>query len=200
MKKSRCFLLFLRGVIGGAFLYSRRLTALSGLRVEAAAGPDGPGLPGFCPESASPPGLFEGFAQGSYKVSLRWRGMAPFGANFISRLRQQGKPYNRLGGHEKLSHEALLCPRLRGKGGAVRHQRGEVSEANRPPQEYKAAPEGRHHNPRAHRARQTSEPSGRRPVNLKNLSPPSEPFEPSEPSRPKDVSNAMYRDSSLRSE
>ena len=50
-------------------------------RVEAASGPDGPGLPEFCPGPASPPGQVEGLpAQGSYIVSLRWRGGRPSGA------------------------------------------------------------------------------------------------------------------------
>ena len=57
-----------------------------GARVEAAGGPDGPGLPRFCPGPASPPGQVEGSAQGSYIVSLRWRGTAPVGAILLPPL------------------------------------------------------------------------------------------------------------------
>ena len=53
-----------------------------------------------------------------------------------------------------------MSHRLRGEGGADRHQRGEAAAGGI----YTGAA-GAHHNPRAQRARQTYAPSGPRPVN-----------------------------------
>ena len=66
--------------MSGGRLYSRRLTAPSGLRVDGAAG-----LTPWAPRVLSGTGWrlpdgFKAFGPGSYIVPLRWRGMAPYGA------------------------------------------------------------------------------------------------------------------------
>ena len=48
----------------GAYLYSRRLTAPAGLRVDGAAGPPALGAKGFARDRLTPPGRVEGFRPG----------------------------------------------------------------------------------------------------------------------------------------
>ncbi len=83
--------------------------ALSGARVEAAIGPDGPGPPGFCPGPAAPPGQVEGSAQGSYVVSLPLGRWAPDGVILLPPVaaythRPSGR-YRSLQRHIKLPSE-----------------------------------------------------------------------------------------------
>jgi len=54
-----------------------------GVRVDGAAGPLALGAKGSVRDRLTPPGRVEGSALGSYIVSLRWRGTAPFRAPFF---------------------------------------------------------------------------------------------------------------------
>ena len=66
----------------GGKLYSRRLTPC-GRGLMAPPGLTALGAKGSVRDRLTPPGPFEGCAQGSYEVSLRWRGTAPYGAPFF---------------------------------------------------------------------------------------------------------------------